>query len=87
MIDAPEIFGDEVLCHLAKPCHAFAHPKYPVGGTAAYLRARYEAAGTWQRFLAVREAVDPDGVFLNDYLRGWFYPVGAAASQAHKAAA
>ncbi len=21
---------------------------------------------------AVRRAVDPDGVFLNDYLRGWF---------------
>jgi FAD/FMN-containing dehydrogenase len=87
MIDAPEVLGDEVLCHLAKPCHAFPHPRYPVGGTAAYLRARYQAAGTWQRFLAVREAVDPDGVFLNDYLRSWFYPAAAEASQPQRAAA
>lgn len=74
MIDTPEVFGEDVLCHLAKPCHTFPHPKYPTGATAAYLRARYEAAGTWQRFLAVRETVDPDGLFLNDYLRAWFYP-------------
>lgn len=87
MIDAPEVLGDEVLCHLAKPCHAFPHPRYPVGGTATYLRVQYEAAGTWQRFLAVREAVDPDGVFLNDYLRSWFYPPVVEASQPQKAAA
>ena len=37
-----------------------------------YLREQYRAAGSWDRFLAVREAVDPDGVFLNDYLRAWF---------------
>src|SRR5204863_133676 len=79
--------GVEVLCHIAKPCHAFPHPRYPVGGTAAYLRAQYEAAGTWRRFLAVREAVDPDGVFLNGYLRSWFYPDGVEASRALQAAA
>jgi FAD/FMN-containing dehydrogenase len=85
MIDAPNVLGDGVLCHLAKPCHAFPHPRYPAGGTAAYLREKYEAAGTWQRFLAVREAIDPDGVFLNDYLRSWFYPKVEEASQLKKA--
>lgn len=87
MLDAPEVLGDEVLCHLAKPCHAFPHPQYPIGGTADYLRAQYNAAGTWHRFLAVREAVDPDGVFLNDYLRRWFYPHVAEVNEPQQAAA
>jgi FAD/FMN-containing dehydrogenase len=87
MIDRPEVLGDEVLCHLAKSCYSFPHPSYPAGGTAAYLRAQYQAAGTWQRFLAVREAVDPGGVFLNDHLRGWFYPRSAEATEERAAAA
>ena len=38
-----------------------------------YMREQYIAAGTWERFLTVHEAVDPDGVFMNDFLRAWFY--------------
>jgi FAD/FMN-containing dehydrogenase len=71
----PERFGD-VLQHLAKEWRDLPHPRHP-GGTAAYVRDRYKAAGTWQRFLAVRERVDPDGVFLNDFLREWFEVPGA----------
>lgn len=77
----PAVFGAEVRCHHAKPFHGVAHPDFPVGGMGAYLRAQYEAAGTWQRFLAVRRAVDPDGVFLNDYLRAWFDEDRAAAAE------
>ncbi len=32
-----------------------------------YMREQYIAAGTWERFLTVHEAVDPDDVFA------WFY--------------
>lgn len=66
----PERFGD-VLQHLAKEWRDLPHPRHPEG-TAAWLRDRYKAAGTWQRFLSVRARVDPDGVFLNDFLRDWF---------------
>jgi hypothetical protein len=52
----------------------------------AFLRAYGQAAGTWQRFLAVRAAVDPDGVFLNDFLREWFEIPRADAAQAEKPA-
>jgi FAD/FMN-containing dehydrogenase len=76
--------GAEVRCHLAKPCHGFPHPAYPEGGMADYLRDRYIAAGTWHRFLAVREAVDPDGIFLNEFLREWFYPRRAEAMEAER---
>ncbi len=64
-------FGDDVRNHLAKEWRSLPHPRHP-GGTPAFLRDRYREQGTWQRFLAVREAVDPDGVFLNDFLREWF---------------
>ncbi|MFO0603252.1 MAG: FAD-binding protein [Polyangiales bacterium] len=77
----PARFGD-VLQHLAKEWRDLPHPRHP-GGTAAWIRDRYKAAGTWQRFLAVRERVDPDGVFLNDFLRAWFeVPAGRAARSA-----
>lgn len=72
MTTSPDLLGHEVRCHHGKPCHAFPHPGFPEGKTAAYLRAQYQAAGTWERFLAVRTNVDPDGIFLNTYLRGWF---------------
>jgi hypothetical protein len=72
MTTSPELLGTQVRCHQAKPCHAWPHPDYPEGGMRAYLREQYRAAGSWDRFLAVREAIDPDGVFLNDYLREWF---------------
>lgn len=77
------VFGDQVRCHQAKPCHGYPHPDYPTGSTADYLRDQYRRAGTWDRFLAVRRDVDPDGVFLNPYLRSWFFgetpAVGASA--------
>lgn len=72
--------GDEVRCHQAKPCHAWPHPSDPREGTRGYLREQYRAAGTWDRFLSVRRAIDPDGVFLNDYLRAWF-ELGAPARE------
>jgi FAD/FMN-containing dehydrogenase len=72
MTTRPEVFGDAVGCHLAKPFHDMDHPEFPVGGMRAYTRAQHVAAGTWERFLAVRRDVDPDGVFLNDHLRAWF---------------
>lgn len=82
----PEVFGAEVRCHHAKPFHQVAHPGFPEGGMGAYLRAQYEAAGTWRRFLAVRRAVDPDGVFLNDYLRAWFREDRAATASPERRA-
>ena len=45
----------------------------------SYLREQYRAAGSWDRFLAVRQDVDPDGIFLNEYLRDWFGPDLAAS--------
>lgn len=73
MTNQPQVFGTEVRCHLAKPMQHLPHPKHPEGGTREYLRERYRKAGTWERFLAVRDRVDPRGVFLNDYLRAWFF--------------
>lgn len=64
--------GDQVRCHQAKPFHGWPHPDYPVDGMRGYLRDQYRAAGTWERFLAVRRDIDPEGVFLNPYLRAWF---------------
>jgi FAD/FMN-containing dehydrogenase len=72
-------FGD-VLQHLAKEWRNLPHPRHPEG-TAAYLRERYKAAGTWQRFLAVRARVDPDGIFLNDFLREWFEVSGRVSAR------
>jgi hypothetical protein len=72
MTNSPELLGTQVRCHQAKPCHGWPHPDYPEGGMRAYLREQYRAAGSWERFLAVRAEIDPDGVFLNDYLRTWF---------------
>lgn len=74
----PSVFGRDVRCHIAKPFHGLPHPDFPDGGMAEYCRSQYVAAGTWERFHAVRRAVDPDGVFLNDYLRGWFKDQPAA---------
>jgi FAD/FMN-containing dehydrogenase len=74
MTKQPEVFGAEVRCHQGKPCHAFPHPDYRDGGMRSYLREQYRAAGSWDRFLAVRQDVDPDGIFLNEYLRAWFGP-------------
>jgi hypothetical protein len=65
-------FGEHVRCHLAKEWRDLPHPRHPEGGMPAFLRDHARADGTWQRFLAVREALDPDGVFLNDFLREWF---------------
>lgn len=87
MTTRPEVFGTEVRCHLAKPFHHLGHPDFPEGGMRAYLRAQYEAAGTWQRFLAVRRDVDPDGVFLNDHLRAWFAEPAAAKVEDSREAA
>lgn len=70
----PAVFGDAVRGHHGKPFHGVSHPDFPDGGMLAYQRAQFRAAGTWDRFLAVREALDPDGVFLNPHLRAWFYP-------------
>lgn len=64
-------FGDDVRNHLAKEWRSLPHPRHPEG-TPAFLRERYREQGTWQRFLAVRQEVDPEGVFLNDFLREWF---------------
>src|SRR5690606_18954909 len=72
MTSSPSVLGDQVRCHQAKPCQAWPHPDHPSDGMRGYLREQYRAAGSWDRFLAVREAIDPDGVFLNDYLRAWF---------------
>lgn len=82
MTTQPAVFGDRVRCHQAKPCHGLAHPDFPRTGMQSYLRAQYRAAGTWERFLAVRDAVDPDGVFLNPYLRAWFFPEAARDERA-----
>ena len=71
MVGDPARFGDDVRCHLAKEWRDLPHPRH-AEGMAGFQRAWSQAAGTWQRFLAVRAAVDPDGVFLNDFLRGWF---------------
>lgn len=65
-------FGTEVRPHLAKECRTYPHPAYPATGMTGYMRDQYIAAGTWDRFLKVRAAVDPDGVFLNPFLREWF---------------
>lgn len=70
-------YGDQVRPHLAKQCRAFPHPAFGARGMTAYMREQYERVGTWQRFLEVRAAVDPDGVFLNDFMREWF-GLGAA---------
>lgn len=67
-----ESFGDQVRPHLAKQARTFPHPDHPAEGMTAYMREQYRAAGTWDRFLAVRQQVDPDGVFLNEFLRAWF---------------
>jgi hypothetical protein len=72
LTNQPEVFGTQVRCHQGKPCHAFPHPDYPEGGMRSYLREQYRAAGSWDRFLVVRHDVDPDGIFLNEYLRDWF---------------
>lgn len=77
----PGVFGTEVRCHLAKPLHPLPHPDHPIGGTRSYLRERYRKAGTWDRFLAVRADVDPRGVFLNDYLRAWFFQDDSGSSR------
>ena len=77
-------FGDQVRPHLAKECRAYPHPDFPEHGMTDYMREQYIAAGTWDRFLAVREAIDPDGVFLNDFLHAWFY--GPRHAQAASAA-
>jgi hypothetical protein len=69
-------FGEQVRCHLAKEWSDLPYRDH-AGGMPAFLRAQYQAAGTWQRFLAVREALDPEGIFLNDFLRTWF-EIGAA---------
>lgn len=69
-------YGDRVRPHLAKEGRSYPHPSYPEEGMTAYMRDQYVRAGTWARFLAVREAIDPDGVFLNEFLRAWFYPRG-----------
>ena len=66
-------YGDQVRPHLAKECRNDPHPDFPEGGMTDYMREQYIAAGTWERFLTVHEAVDPDGVFMNDFLRAWFY--------------
>lgn len=71
-------FGDEVRPHLAKQARGFPHPAHPERGMVDYMREQYVRAGTWHRFLAVRAAVDPDGVFLNPFLREWIE--GAASS-------
>jgi FAD/FMN-containing dehydrogenase len=81
MTNQPEIFGTQVRCHQGKPCHPFPHPNHPEGGMRSYLREQYRAAGSWDRFLAVRQDVDPDGIFLNEYLRDWFGPDLGAARQ------
>lgn len=73
MVTDQASFGDQVRPHLAKECRAYPHPDYGAAGMTHYMREQYIAAGTWDRFLAVRQAVDPDGVFLNDFLREWFY--------------
>ncbi|MEZ4394443.1 MAG: D-arabinono-1,4-lactone oxidase [Polyangiales bacterium] len=65
-------FGREVRGHQGKPCHAWPHPDHPETGMRGYLRQQYRDAGTWEPFLAVRTRVDPDGFFLNPYLRAWF---------------
>lgn len=65
-------FGDQVRPHLAKQARGFAHPDHPERGMTDYMRQQYVDAGTWHRFLAVRREVDPDGVFLNPFLREWF---------------
>ena len=98
MVTNQAAFGDQVRPHLAKECRAYPHPDYGPAGMTHYMREQYIAAGTWQRFLAVREQVDPDGVFLNGFLREWFYgerklaqpaidPAGRAEPQAVRLAA
>jgi FAD/FMN-containing dehydrogenase len=72
MVGDPARFGDDVRCHLAKEWRDLPHPRHPEDGMAGFQRAHAKAAGTWQRFQKVREALDPDGVFLNDFLRSWF---------------
>lgn len=72
MTTQPNIFGDQVRCHHAKPFFELTHPNFPGGGMVAYLRKQYQDAGTWERFLAVRHEIDPDGIFLNEHLRLWF---------------
>lgn len=71
LVEDTQRFGTEVRMHLAKEWRELPHRDHP-GGMAAYLRAQYQAQGTWQRFLAVRSALDPDGLFLNEALREWF---------------
>lgn len=74
-------FGPDVRCHLAKEWRDLPHPRH-AAGMAAFMREHARASGVWQRFLAVRAAADPDGVFLNDFLRDWFeIPERAAAAQ------
>jgi len=82
MTAQPAIFGDEVRSHLAKVAHECPHPDRPDEGMRGFLRESYRAAGTWDRFLAVRERLDPAGVFLNPYLRAWFR-VGERVAPTH----
>ncbi len=72
MTTSHKALGRQVRCHQAKPCQEWPHPDFPEGGMRSYLRQQYRDADTWSRFLAVRDDVDPDGVFLNDYLRAFF---------------
>lgn len=75
-------YGEEVRPHLAKQCRDFPHADFGEEGMTGYMREQYVRAGTWDRFLAVRAAVDPDGVFLNDFLREWFELTRASETEA-----
>lgn len=86
MTTQPNIFGDQVRCHHAKPFFGMPHPDFPNGGMVAYLRKQYQDAGTWERFLAMRRELDPDGMFLNDHLRLWFGLPKAAPTVSARAA-
>jgi FAD/FMN-containing dehydrogenase len=64
-------FGRDVRNHLAKEWRDLPHAQ-DAAGTAHFLRERCRSTHAWERFLAVRQDVDPDGIFLNDFLREWF---------------
>lgn len=81
MVDDPARFGDDVRCHLAKEWRDLPHPRHPDGGMPAFLRERARSTRAWQRFLAMRASLDPDGVFLNDFLREWFEVPRASATR------
>lgn len=79
MTARPEVFGRSVRCHLAKPMHMLPHPDFPDDAMAGYCRAQCADDDAWSRFHAVRREVDPDGIFLNDYLLAWFEDRSGAA--------